>query len=165
MHVGGVMMKVNFYKFNEIDDSKLKFAVIMARYNNQWIFVKHKERDTWEIPGGHREENETIRETADRELREETGALRFKLSAISIYSVIRDKDDTKDYDESYGALFFADIEELGELPDLEIGEVSLFNDQPKNLTYPLIQPYLFHKVSRIYTLDSKLKINKPISIR
>ena len=29
----------------------------------------------------------------------------------------------QDYDESYGALFFADIEELGQLPNLEIGEV------------------------------------------
>jgi len=35
-------MKVNFYKFNEVEDDKLKFAVIMARYMNQWIFVKHK---------------------------------------------------------------------------------------------------------------------------
>ncbi len=165
MQVGGVMMKVNFYKFNEINDSKLKFAVIMARYKNQWIFVKHKERDTWEIPGGHREENETIRETADRELIEETGASRFKLSAISIYSVIREKDDTQDYDESYGALFFAEIEELSELPDLEIGEIALFSNQPKNLTYPLIQPYLFQKVSRIYTLDNKSRIKGPMSIR
>jgi 8-oxo-dGTP diphosphatase len=158
-------MKVNFYKFNEIEDDKLKFAVIMARYMNQWIFVKHKERDTWEIPGGHREEKESIKETANRELREETGAIKFKLNAISVYSVVKEKNDTYDYDESYGALFFADIEELGQLPNLEIGEICLFSKQPTNLTYPLIQPHLFNKVSRIYTLDNELKLNRPISIR
>ena len=158
-------MKVNFYKFNEIEDDKLKFAVIMARYMNQWIFVKHKERDTWEIPGGHREEKESIKETANRELREETGAIKFKLNAISVYSVVKEKNDTHDYDESYGALFFADIEEVGQLPNLEIGEICLFSKQPKNLTYPLIQPHLFNKVSRIYTLDNELKLNRPISIR
>lgn len=157
-------MKVNFYKFNEIDESRLKFAVIMARYKNQWIFVKHKERDTWEIPGGHREADESIKETAERELREETGAVKFKLNAVSIYSVVRESNDIQDYDESYGALFFTDIEELGKLPNLEIGEVSLFSNKPKNLTYPLIQPYLFDKVSRVYILDNKSEFNNPISI-
>lgn len=158
-------MKVKFYKFNEVDDYKLKFAVIMARFMNQWIFVKHKKRDTWEIPGGHREENESIKDAATRELREETGAIKFKLNLINIYCVIREHNDIDEYDESYGALFFADIEELGQLPNLEIGEICLFDNQPKNLTYPLIQPHLFNKVSRIYTLDNGAKLNKPICIR
>jgi 8-oxo-dGTP diphosphatase len=62
------MLKVNFHKLNTIEDNKLLFAVIMAKYNGQWVYVKHKERNTWEIPGGHREKNETINEDASREL-------------------------------------------------------------------------------------------------
>ena len=52
------MTKVNFY--DSINDSMLKFAVIIARHNGKWVFCKHKERNTWEAPGGHREDGEDI---------------------------------------------------------------------------------------------------------
>ena len=44
------MTKVNFY--DSIDDSMLKFAVIIAKHNGKWVFCKHRERSTWEVPGG-----------------------------------------------------------------------------------------------------------------
>ena len=63
-------------RFHEhADDSLLRFAVICARYQNQWLLVRHRERRTWECPGGHREPGEDIDATARRELWEETGAL------------------------------------------------------------------------------------------
>jgi 8-oxo-dGTP diphosphatase len=68
-------MVINFYEFDQIEDEKLKFAVIMANQNDEWLFVKHKDRSTWEIPGGHREEDENILNAARRELLEETGAI------------------------------------------------------------------------------------------
>ena len=51
-------MKVNFYE--EIEDSLLKFAVIVAKSEGKWVFCKHKDRETFEIPGGHREKQESI---------------------------------------------------------------------------------------------------------
>lgn len=48
-------MEVKFY--DNVEDKFLKFAVIISKYDNKWVFCKHKERDTYEIPGGHREEN------------------------------------------------------------------------------------------------------------
>ena len=39
------MTKVNFY--DNIDDSMLKFAVIIARHNGKWVFCKHKERNEY----------------------------------------------------------------------------------------------------------------------
>ena len=66
------MMIVKFY--DEVDDSLLKFAVIITKTNGKWVFCKHKKRSTWEVPGGHRESGESITETAKRELYEETGA-------------------------------------------------------------------------------------------
>ena len=62
------MPEVKFY--DNIDDELLKFAVIIAKTNGKWVFCKHKERDTYEVPGGHRENGEDILSAAKRELRE-----------------------------------------------------------------------------------------------
>lgn len=138
------MLKVNFHKLDAVEDNKLLFAVIMAKYNGQWIYVKHKKRSTWEIPGGHREKNETINDAASRELFEETGAKIFNIIPVCVYSV--EGDEGNDYTESFGQLFYAEIETLDKLPDYEIREVKLFDNIPRDLTYPLIQPYLHKKV-------------------
>ena len=137
------MITVNFHNLNTVENSGLKFAVVMARYKEKWIFVKHRLRSTWEIPGGHRENNEDINTTASRELVEETGAKDFKITPVCIYSVNRDGI------ESFGQLFYSEIESLDELPTSEIGEIRLFDKLPENLTYPLIQPYLFDKVEAL----------------
>ena len=54
------------------------FSVIAARENGAWFLRCHSARKTWELPGGHREPDETPLEAACRELYEETGALRFR---------------------------------------------------------------------------------------
>lgn len=137
------MIKVNFYELNTIDDSKLKFAVMVTKFNGQWIYVRHKDRNTWEIPGGHREESENINDTASRELFEETGAMKFQLTPICTYSVERDKNDN--YTESFGQLFYSEVDTLDTVLHFEISEIKLFDDIPDNLTYPLIQPFLHKK--------------------
>ena len=49
-------MLVKFY--DKIDDDLLKFAVIISKSNSKWVFCKHRDRDTYEVPGGHREAGE-----------------------------------------------------------------------------------------------------------
>lgn len=135
------MIKVTYCKIGEVDDSLLKFAVIAARFKDQWVFCRHKERTTWEIPGGHREDGESIEEAAMRELQEETGSIDAQLRLISVYGVDRGGEIT------YGALFFAEITQLGPLrEDMEIGEIRLFDRIPDELTYPEIQGSLYHRV-------------------
>ncbi len=132
------MIDVKF--FDSVDDSLLKFAVIMARYENGWLFCRHKQRTTWEIPGGHREPGEAIDDTARRELYEETGAIAFDLQKIGAYGVCADDAVT------CGMLYYADVRELSELPpEMEIGEIMATDELPENLTYPQIQPALYEK--------------------
>jgi len=135
-------MEVKFYEAGEVDDSLLLFAVIVSKYQDKWVFCKHRERDTWEVPGGHREEDEAILDTAKRELFEESGAMTFDISPVCVYSVTREN-------ETFGMLFYADIKELGDLPGAEIERIGLFDGLPGNLTYPLIQPKLMGKVKDV----------------
>ena len=131
-------VEVRFHDQEQAADELLIFAVIMARHDSKWIFCRHKERDTYEIPGGHREAGESIDDAAKRELTEETGALKYKTLPISAYSVTIDGITT------YGKLYFAEIFDLGLLSsESEIAEIYHFDSLPEKLTYPLIQSVLY----------------------
>ncbi|MGI6151342.1 MAG: NUDIX hydrolase [Christensenellales bacterium] len=130
---------IRYYDLNTVPEHRFLYAIIVARYRGKWVFVRHKDRHTFEIPGGHKEAHEGIDATAARELTEETGAKVFELVPICIYSVDQGEG------EFFGQLFYAHILELGDLPESEITEVRLLDDLPEYLTYPDIQPALFQK--------------------
>lgn len=137
------MLEVKFHE--EAEDRLLEYAVIATRANQQWVFCKHKERSTYELPGGHREEGEDILATAGRELREETGAEEFELKPVSIYSVTISKEGT-DPEVSYGMLCFAEVHSFGALPpEMEMERIILRDEMPSEQTYPLIQPILLQR--------------------
>ena len=50
------MFVVKFDKLGDIDEKEYTRVVLVSRYKNKWVFCKHKERNTWEIPGGHIEQ-------------------------------------------------------------------------------------------------------------
>ncbi len=140
------MIEVNFY--DEIDDSLLEFAVIISKSNGKWVFCKHKERDTFEVPGGHRETGEKIEDTAVRELKEETGAVDFNMKPVCVYSV---KGKTRVNDnatkESFGMLYAAEIFSFEEIHS-EIEKIVLSDDLIRQWTYPLIQPKLISEAKK-----------------
>ncbi len=136
-------MEVKFY--DVIDDDLLKFAVVIAKYKGKMVFCKHKKRDTYEIPGGHREKGETIEETAKRELYEETGAVEFVLKPVCIYSVTGKNRVNSSGEETFGMLFSADIKVFEHELHSEIENIEFFDKIPDKLTYPDIQPSLINE--------------------
>ena len=135
------MTEVKFYDPEFIPAGHLTYSVITARFEGRWIFVRHRDRTTWEIPGGHIEEGESSDEAASRELMEETGAIEFTLDRVATYSVENNSGI------GFGRLYFAEVTLLGEIPESsEIAEAEAADDIPENLTWNDIQPHLFRKV-------------------
>ena len=140
-------MTVRFY--DSINDKLIKFAVIISRSKGKWVFCKHKDRTTLEVPGGHREQGETAYEAAERELREETGAVDFTINPLCVYSV----SETENSEESYGMLYYAEIYTFEPELHSEIESIYLTDVLPDNWTYPLIQPELIREAIRREVFD------------
>lgn len=141
------MLEVNFYE--QVQDDLLEFAVIISKTNGKWVFCKHKQRDTYEVPGGHREKGETIFETARRELMEETGAVDFTINPVCVYSVKgKTRINKQDDDETFGMLFVADIASFEKELHSEIEKILITDILVENWTYPLVQPRLIDEAKR-----------------
>ena len=139
-------MEVRFY--DSVVDALLKFAVIIAKADGKWVFCKHRERNTFEIPGGHREPGEAIDDTAARELQEETGARGFTLKPVCVYSVTGKNRVNDTGEEMYGKLYYAEISGFDRELHSEMERVCLFDELPEALTYPQIQPRLVQEARR-----------------
>ena len=117
----------SFITYEPIKEELLKECdrvVCVLKYNNSWVFFKHKLRQTWEIPGGHIEKNENWLSACKREMFEETGATKLNIKPICIYHI-----------NNYGVLCFGEVQRFEDLPNFEIKEIRFFKKIPKNLTY------------------------------
>lgn len=125
-------------KLHRICERKRKYAVIITYEEGELLLVRHIDRSSWEIPGGHHEEGETILKTAERELYEETGALEYKVEHLCDYSVGRGSE------VNFGGLFRAEVTKRRSLPASEIAEVRRFKELPpiEEMTYGRIQHQL-----------------------
>ena len=133
------VMKITYHNVEDVNDEDIKIAVIVAKHKGKIVLCKHKERDTWEMPGGHREAGETVIEAAKRELYEETGANKFTITPICVYHITK-----------YALLCYAEIEEFDKLPESEMECVQLFDALPDNMTYPTTHPDLYAKAMEMY---------------
>lgn len=131
-------MEVKFYELGTVAESLYTRVVIVSRYKGKWVYCKHKERDTWEIPGGHIEEGEDWLTAAKRELYEETGATEADIQPVCVYSISR-----------YALLCFAEIKKLGKIPNFEMEKIDFFDEEPKDLTYPDAHSKFLKKVKEV----------------
>lgn len=136
----------DFVKILPIDPAgSYKFVVLFSRYQNKWLFSRHKDRSTWETQGGHIEPGETPEAAAKRELFEESGAKEFRVTPVCAYQVGEDAHNN-------GVVYLAQIETLGPLPQSEMAETRLFDALPENPTYPQITPVLFEEIKKAIDL-------------
>lgn len=128
---------------HSLDESSLTYVVIAAREKGKWVFVRHMERNSWELPAGHIEKGESADQAALRELNEETGTVRSSLNYLCDYQVsVSGKSES-------GRLYGADILERKQALEHEIVELRLDTDLPSLLTYPEVQTVLFQHAKEL----------------
>lgn len=136
-------MLCKIFDLDKTDD--YKYVVIFSRYQGKLLLSRHKDRSTWETQGGHVEPGETIEQAARRELWEESGAKEFTIQPVCGYWAAHDEQDPG----ANGAIYLADITELGPLPESEMAETRLFDALPENTTYPWITGPLWQHVQEL----------------
>lgn len=105
------------------------FVVVVAFDQDRLALCRHRDRATWETPGGHIEPGETPEAAARRELLEEAGVEASELSAIADYDV-----------DGRPGRVLAQTSSRTHTLHFEIAETLDVDDLPDNLTYPDITP-------------------------
>ena len=126
---------------------KLNYVVVGARYQEKWIFVRHRQRTTWEMVSGHIEAGETADQAAQRELFEEAGVLKSSMELLCDYEVR--VEGMKEYGRFYGA----EVHELNPHLEHEIEEILLADTLPDALTYPEVHSRLFQRALEHFGLS------------
>lgn len=60
-HLSNMAVKVKFYDNSYQPEKGLTYSLIAAICKGQWIFVRHRDKLTWEIAGGHIEKAKPLR--------------------------------------------------------------------------------------------------------
>ncbi len=130
------MFEIEFFDLGHCDETEYTRVICVCRYKDKFLFSYNKKRNGWEIPGGHIEEGETWEEAAKREMYEETGATKIKVTPVCVYKI-----------STYGLLCYCEILELDKLPEeYEMTETMLSDELPDNLTFPDSSKQYFNKV-------------------
>ena len=125
----------------------LNYVVMGARYREQWLFVRHRERTSWEMVSGHIEAGESADQAAVRELAEEAGVVESSMEVLCDYEV------EVDHHKEYGRFYLVAVTRLDPLLEHEIEELVLADSLPRKLTYPEVHTRLFQRALEHFGLS------------
>ena len=86
-------------------------------------------------------------------MQKETGAVRFDMKPLCVYSVTGKTRVNDTGEESFGLLCYAEITEFATELHSEIEKIVLLKELPEAWTYPLIQPQLIEKYLQMKNCD------------
>ena len=117
--------KLEIVKTDIVPES-YKSVLVFIKNGKEWLMVKNKFR-AWEFPGGHREGNETVYETAHREAFEEAGVDIKNIVYVGHYRLP---------DGHTTSIVTAEVEKFHEIPsDFETEERKFVSEFPKKLSF------------------------------
>ena len=131
------MQEVKLFDLGYCSETEYTRVVCVCKYKDKFVFSYNKKRNGYEIPGGHIENGESWVDAAKREMYEETGATKIKLTPICVYKIT-----------TFVLLCYCEILEMEDLPNYEMERVLLSNELPKNLTYPDTYKLFFNTVKK-----------------
>ena len=103
-------------------------VLVLLKKESSWVLIKNRNR-LWEFPGGHREQGESIEQTAHREAWEEAGAKIRIEKTLGYYKIPHGLTTV---------VVLAEALLLGDLPEgFESIEVRLFDRLPNAKSHPL----------------------------
>ena len=125
-----------------------RYVVMLSRMGGRMLMSRHRDRATWQNQGGHIEPGETPLAAARRELYEESGALEYDIAPAFDYRAGDERSSAS------GRVFRAEVRALGPLPESEMAEVRLFDEMPRELTYPEAGPELYEHALRMRAFEA-----------
>jgi 8-oxo-dGTP diphosphatase len=133
------MSNIQLYDLGYCDEKDYAIVVCVCKYKDKYVFSFNKNRNGWEIPGGHIEKGETWEEAAKREVYEETGATKTSIKPICVYKI-----------DTFAILGYCEILELGKIPaNSEMSDVCFLDRLPQNMTFPESSKLFFDKVKKM----------------
>lgn len=114
------------FVITDIVPEDYKSVLVFIKNGNEWLMVKNKFR-SWEFPGGHKEGNETLYETAHREAFEEAG--------VEIKNIVY-KGYYRLPSGHITAIVSADVKKIHEIPlDFETEKREFVSELPSSLSF------------------------------
>ena len=111
-------------KISNEEYQPLTHSLLVVKYNNSFLLVFDKWKNNWELPGGSIENNESPRDCAIRELKEETNQ---EISDLKFKGIMKFQLQPDNRIE-YGALYIGKLKNFIEFDENdEIKEIKLWN--------------------------------------